>query len=328
VALLARGLCRYAFFSPPDSLTTARADRAARIYAETNAPYRSADYVVLRGVAGYGIWWWDREIVRRLTPGWPYDPERILPESVLYPVANGWRVLELEDGFEAQYWYELTLKASAWRRREFSEEQWAAFVEATPEPAEAAPASAPAALAERLDIGALNAVARVKAPPGWKNAEKAGLGAIALSGLAACLFLSGALRHELQARQFSAQAASIEHGSTSNEDAHDIETLTQLAAKAQEPNPLFVVARALGAVQPLGAVPQSWAVEDRRLRLEITRGEQEPVERLAAALEADEWLYNVSAQVDSSTGRTIFSADVCSSINRARCEAETRGAAP
>lgn len=327
--MLARSLCRFGLFSPPSGLTSARADRAARLYAEANAPYRSADFLVVRGIAGYGVWWWDSDLVRDLAPNWAYDPERIVPETLLYPSGEGWRILALDDGYEAQYWREFTLVVSVWRRRSFSGDQWSALLASAVAAGDEEQVGLPEPTQVRADLRAFSSLARVRSPPGWKTAERIGWSGAALFGAAACIFMAGAVRHELTARHYQSELQRLTPAVAEDQNyRQDLETLQQLALELQRPNPLLVVTRALRGVQPLGATPQGWTVEDNRFRLETTQDAQAPVERLAAALEAQDWLYNVSAQTDGVTGRTTFNADICGSINRATCLAQAEASAP
>ncbi|NEX95374.1 hypothetical protein, partial [Caulobacter sp. 17J65-9] len=128
---LSRGLCRFEFYAPPPGMSGRGALRAARLRAEAFAPFTAADSVLLRAREGVAIWWWDGDRTAALLEavGIAYDPERLVPETLLQAPAEGWRQVRCADGYEAQYWRAGALRAAAWRRRPFSAEQWAAFAQ-------------------------------------------------------------------------------------------------------------------------------------------------------------------------------------------------------
>lgn len=316
--ILARSLCRFSLFEAPTGLSGSRADRAARIWAETTGPYADADYLLIRGPAGYGVWWWDRARVREMLAGAEYSPARIAPESLLYPATEGWRLLRLSDGFEAQCWRDMTLTASVWRRREFTPEQWTAFANTAPGAREV-DISAPPATELRADLGLLAAAPRVKPPRGWQDIQQASLVVAAGAMICAAAMAGMTVRYELAARDVEGQRIALEAATAGSPQSYrgDLETLRALVV--EEPNPVLVSARVLQALQPFGVAAASVAVEDRKLRLEINNSTSAPAERVAAALESDDWIYNVAAQLDAGSQRIVFTADVCSSTRREVC---------
>jgi len=323
-AVLSRALCRFALFHAPDNLSGARADKAARLYAEMHAPFPNADYLLIRGVAGYGVWWWDADKVRELVAGiWTYEPSRLVPESLLWSEGETWRQVECAEGFEAQCWRDLTLIASIWRRRPFTGDQWRAFASSVN--IEGAPpvGDVPAPETGVVQLSRAAKLPRVRTPLGWRDMERAGLTFIALAGLGACVFLGGAVHYTIMANDSAAQVEALrgEAGANAVGPAAlaNLDALRQLREQVGRPNPMLVTARAMRALNPFAVTVTGWAVEDNRLRLEILNENAAPVDRIALALEADDWLSEVTVQLDTSANRALFFAEICQSVQRERC---------
>jgi len=124
---LARGLCAHAVFDPGPARGAA-AWAAARLHARTAAPFLEAGARVERSGGGFSIWWWDQALVGpALAARFGDHRPPLAPETFQPPAADGWRVLRLGAGFEAQLWRGGGLAVSAWRRAPFDTAAWHAL---------------------------------------------------------------------------------------------------------------------------------------------------------------------------------------------------------
>lgn len=140
---LARSLCAYQFFDP-GAARGAAAWAAARLHARASAPFIDAASLVEKSGRGFSIWWWDRaRVAPALAERFGERFPAAAPEMFVPPIGDGWRVLRLADGVEAQLWRNGGLAASSWRRTAFDAQAWDAFVRVQPERGDA-PAEPPA----------------------------------------------------------------------------------------------------------------------------------------------------------------------------------------
>jgi hypothetical protein len=324
--MLSRELCRFDFMPAPAGLTVSQADRAASLYAETHAPYAAADYVVVRQVEGYGIWWWDAEQVRAIAPQWRYDAQRISPETVLQPPGDGWRQVACLDGFEAQHWLHTALTHSTWRRRPFTRDQWAAFVQSVEGSPHAPPAEPPAA--ERLELLTDLSWRRrsVRASQAGPRLERLVWAAVAACVLIAAGFFGQGIRATADTLTMKARLAELKSkGDTALLDQvlrADLATLQSLAEIQDQPNPLVVAAELHRVLANLGLQARSWATDQSRLRAEVPLGNGTPVAEVATALEASPLIEEVVPQFDVTKNLAVFHAAVTSV--RAPVESETQ----
>lgn len=324
--MLSRGACRFGFMPAPAGLSVSQADRAARIYAETHAPFAAADHVVVRQVEGYGIWWWDAEQVRAIAPQWRYDAQRISPETLLQPPGDGWRHVACLDGFEAQHWLHTALTHSTWRRRPFTRDQWAAFVQAVEGSPHAPPEEVPAA--ERLELLTDLSWRRrsVRASQAGPQLERLVWAAVAACVLIAASFLGQGIRATADTLSMKARLAELESaGGAAPLDQlvrADLATLQSLAEIQDKPNPLVVAAELHRILASLGLQASSWATDQSRLRAEVPLGNGLPVAEVATALEASPLIQEVVPQFDVAKNLAVFHAAVTSV--RAPLEAETQ----
>lgn len=321
--LISRGMARYQFVPRPTGLPGAQADRSVRLIAEGHAPFPDSDFLIQRNVLGYGIWWWDAARVRDLmaTRG-GYDAQRIAPETLLANVGAGWRQVETHEGFEAQYWRDLTLIASTWRRRAFTPDQWSAFVESIGDVEHDAPPAAPEPARPQASLRNLQKIATVAEVRIWDKIEQGALFAAVASAAIALFFLAQGARFEGVLRDETAQRDTLK-GSASGAQTSLMDTelasLRAMAGDFRRPNPLLVGASAIGAVKSFGPTPLRWAVEENRLRLEAKLPATIAIEDVASVLERNEFISNVRPQVDPATGNAVFTADICQVMGEGGC---------
>jgi hypothetical protein len=325
--VISRALLRYQFLPRPAGLSSGQADRAALLTAESRAPFPDAQAIVHRNVLGHGIWWWDAARLRILLKDRDVEPARLIPESAAFDVGEGWRQLVTREGYEAQCFRDLALVASQWRRRPFTPEQWAAFVESVGEGAEHAPATPPDPSSPSGSLKNAAGLSVVVAPQLWARIESAAvfLGAVGLAG--ALVFASQAFKYRSDVNamsQAAAEARAIDVDDTvrARRDAN-LAMLQQVAGASSRPNPLLVGADAFQGLRSFNLTPRRWEVDGTQFRLELTDLGDVAIEDVAAMLERNPFIRDVRPQLDTMTGTAVFLAEVCQSIGEDGCGART-----
>jgi len=287
--VLSRALCRYRFYRASAALTGSQLAKAARLFAEANAPFANTGTLLLRLPNGIGVWYWDRSKLAA------HEPVReASPESVWREAGDGWRIVACVEGYEAQYWEAGALFASTWRRQSFTPAQWSAFVLSVEAPMVAPPPEPPSAIALRLEDGSWRG--RIVRPPlSWADAERAGVSVAICGAAVAALFVGQALHSGQIAGRESARAAAIEQ--TLREDRDVIRAmehrrlLRDYAAATRRPQVLLAVAEAHEVLQRFGVRASTWRVsaEGVSLIVDAPIGEA-PVREIVAAIEESQHL--------------------------------------
>lgn len=308
-----RGQCRFHRLTFPAGMTMRARDQAARLYAESNAPFAASDFVIVRGKDAAAVWWWDRAAATEaLGDARVYRSADALPETLFQPPGEGVRCVDLGDGYDAQVWIDGELVTTSWRRRAFSADQWAAFLlaggagadaPATPEPM---PASYDARGRMR---------ARVAAPPlGWADAQRAALwtmaaGAVLAAGCAGLGF--GWAGQATAARDALAKAEAAQESDPAFQRAGaDLAAVRTFQAQMATPDALGLCAHALAVLRGLNVTPTMWSIEGGKLTIEYATGSGAPANTVAAALEADAAFANVRPRVDPDIGVVRVTADI------------------
>ena len=282
--VLSRALCRYRFYRASAALTVAQTAKAARLFAEANAPFARTGTLLLRAAGGIGVWYWDRAKLAT------HEPVRdVSPESVWREAGDGWRIVACVEGNEAQYWESGALIASTWRRQSFSAAQWSAFALSVESPSVAASAEPPSAVALRLDDGSWRG--KILRPPlGWADAERAGVSVSICGAAVAALFAGQALHSAQIADRETVRAEAIEQ--TLREDRDVIRAmehrrlLRDYAAATRRPQVLLAVAEAHEVLNRFGVRASTWRVSADGVSLIVDApiGEA-PVREIVAAME-------------------------------------------
>ena len=123
--LISRALCAFERFERP-GIHGSQLVRAAELHARTAGPFPDSGRLVLRRRGHCAIWWWDNDKVRTILGR--QEHAQVTPETLRQPPGQGFRVVRLRQGFEAQYWNDDFLLGSQWRRTPFTMEAWQAFV--------------------------------------------------------------------------------------------------------------------------------------------------------------------------------------------------------
>jgi hypothetical protein len=123
--VIARELCGFAHFRAPGSLGGGAQLRAARLQASLIGPYADTGTLITRSRADFGIWWWNAAWVKeRLSAAGLPESTRLLPETMVRPAGNGWRLVRASSGFELQVWEADFLLGDVWSRRPLTDEDW------------------------------------------------------------------------------------------------------------------------------------------------------------------------------------------------------------
>jgi len=127
--VLARERCLFENFPVAQGLAARSASTAARLHADTAAPYQRYGALITHKGRNFGIWWWDAAWVAEKLAAAGLDPDiRVIPEPLVRAGAEGWRVVKASSGYEAQLWKQGFLVADLWRRAAFDNSGWQDFV--------------------------------------------------------------------------------------------------------------------------------------------------------------------------------------------------------
>lgn len=320
--VLSRALCRFRFYRAPQALSGSQLAKAARVYAEANAPFANTGTLILRAGNGVGIWYWDRAKLAA------YEPVgQASPESVWREAGDGWRVVECVEGFEAQYWEAGALLASTWRRQPFSEAQWSAFALSVEGAAIGAPEGPPSPVFLPLDSGAWRSNV-VKPPLGWADAERAGVSVAICGAAVAALFAGQALRSDQIAARETGRAAAIEQTLRADRDVgHAMDQrrlLRDYANATRQPQVLTAVAEAHEVLSRFGVRASTWRASGDGLSMIVDASISDaPVREIVAAMEEAPHLCGALPEI-AGAGRFEIRAQIaapdapCGASNRAR----------
>lgn len=300
---LARAMCAHQFFDP-GAARGAAAWAAARLYARSAAPFVSAGALVDRSGGGFSIWWWDRDQVEPgLVERFGDPTPAVAPERFQPPVGGAWRVLRLDDGFEAQVWRDGGLVGSSWRRTPFDRADWQAFTRV--QPVADAPADPPAAVAAgRASFPRRSAGEPALSPDQLLRAVPAAAALLLLT--AAAFWLGQGLKLRLEARDL-ARVAAAERLSAPPAAAGADATIRRLAAfsaLSSRPNPVAALNVATRILRLYGVGVEAVDVQDDRMDLTLPYSALNSVDRIARDMEAS-GLFTDVRPVTNASDRTI-----------------------
>jgi hypothetical protein len=321
--VLSRALCRFKLFPAGAGLTASQFARAARTFAEAEAPFADTGSLVLKTPVGASIWYWDRA---RLAALGVHGAREVSPESVWKPSGEGWRVVACAEGFEAQYWQDGALIASSWRRGPFVKAQWTAFALSVDGATLDAPEEPPMAMLLENSDGNWRRN-QIKPPLGWRDVER-GAATLALCGAAlAAFFVGQALNHDRVATEERSAAAQIEARLRADPDIARVrERLALVRAYGDvmiDTHALSSTADAFEVFHRLELDVTAWSAEGAQFRA-IVAAPQGPVREIVAALEATPTLCGVTPEIGGADGSVEFSARIMNDA-AATCEPALRG---
>lgn len=307
--VLSRALCRFKSFRAAPGLNRDQLRRAARTFAEANAPFAESGWRVLATARGAAIWYWDKAQLATLGAG---GARAISPESVWWAPGEGWRIVACAEGCEAQFQEAGGLVASTWRREPFTRAQWTAFVLSVEAFDKAPPDEPPAPIALPLSDGSWLKT-ELKAPLGWRDLEIGAVSVALCAGALAAFFAGQALRHGSSARAESAQALALD--ARMREDRAIVrvreraDLIRDYAAIAGGAEVLDGVADAFGVFSTFQLTPRSWSADrDHIEAVFATPTGEVSVREIVLALEASPHLCAVTPELAGADGVEIRAA--------------------
>lgn len=301
---LARAMCAHQFFDP-GAARGAAAWAAARLYARSAAPFVSAGALVDRSGGGFSIWWWDRDQVEpALVDRFGGSAPPVAPERFQPPVGGAWRVLRLDDGFEAQVWRDGGLVGSSWRRTPFDRADWQAFTRVQPAAADA-PADPPAAvIGVRAPFPRRSAGGPALSPDQLLRAAPAAAALLLLT--VAAFWLGQGLKLRLEARELARVAAAERLSAPPAAPGADTAArrLAAFSALSDRPNPVAALNVATRILRLYGVGIEAVDAQDDRMDLTLPYSALNGVDRIARDMEAS-GLFTDVRPVTNASDRTI-----------------------
>jgi len=309
VVLLARELTAFSLFETAN-LPRARRGQAARLHARMGSPYMLSGSALVKSGADFGVWWWDAETVNALVAARHGARTLVVrPETLAQPPGAGWRIVRLDEGYEAQLWRDRRLVASAWRKERFDVASWSAFTRLQ-RGAQDAPQSPPPPQTLPIDF---SAPAFVVSASDLSQEQLIGIGAgaVVLTALGVSLFLLGqGARLSSDAAEIEKEAAQIQAATPRAAQMGGMEAdRRKLAAYAEieaQTNPLSAAGAAIGIVAFHDLTPTALEAEGETLTLTLPYTAVALADVLIADFEGSGYFYDVRPRTDAQNQRLII----------------------
>lgn len=303
VYLLARELCTFQLFEA-SALPRGRRRQAALLFAKTASPYVASGTVLGQVGTDFGIWWWDLDRLRSRVPSLTNRRLRLRPETMAQPNGDGWRIVRVSQGYEAQLWAHGGLVASAWRRQPFDSASWGAFVRLQREGVEAPLAPPlPVVLPIAADSPALS-LASVEVTPRQAVVGTASVLVLA-SVFSALLFVGQGLRLAENRRAVEAEAAELRAATPAAAQSAELQqarrALTTYAELERKTNPLTASGAALGVLALHDVEPSSLETDAETLTVTLPYAVLESIDDIVIELETSGYFANVEPRTDATT---------------------------
>lgn len=313
VLLIARDLCAFSRFET-SSLPKARRRQASRLHARVNSPYVVSGAVLVKAGEDFGIWWWNLEqLGPEVAERYARGRVAIRPETLAQPTGAGWRIVKLQNGYEAQFWKDGALVASALRKERFDVSSWTAFVRLQ-RGADSAPDAPPPA--ETLPI-AYNSEAFA---PGWAEITRAQAMGMAAGGFAivttcAAAFLLGqGVQLGQRADRLVAEAAELRAATPRASAVQAIELNRQKLAAYQEvesrTNPLSAIGAAIGVLALHDITPSALDASDEGIRVTLPYVTLIKAEELVTEFQNSGFFRDIEPRTDAANRTLIIEMKV------------------
>lgn len=312
VVLLARDLCAFSHFGT-SALPAGRRRQAARTHARLASPYVTGGAALVRAGGDFGIWWWDlHRIAPLLTERYGATLPILRPETLAQPTGDGWRIVRLPTGYEAQLWRERALVASAWRRDRYDAASWRAFTSL--QRVEDAPAAPPPAQALPLALDS-EAFSLSATPVSREQAAAAAAGGFAVAACAIAMFLLGqGLWLGSAAADIRTETAQLRASTPSGTSLRGVETDRQRLVAFREieerTNPVTAAGAAIGIVALHDITPSALDVEDGVLSVTLPYAAVEDADSLIAEFENSGYFYEVRPRTEATTQTLVIEMKV------------------
>lgn len=324
--VLSRERCLFERLDISAGLNARAADAAARLHADSGAPYARFGSLITRKDKAYGIWWWDAQWVGEKLGGAGLDPTvRIVPEPLVRAAAEGWRIAKASSGYEAQLWRNGFLIADQWRRTAFDGSAWQDFVRVQGD-----------------QQGSETAVLMAQEPP-WtlsspyyrtvlSNWTPDRIGQAAMfAGAAALVCLSLYLGGSAIGLMRNTDAAVAETATVKAKTPRGIEgaqaeasELTALKSAIEGPDPMVMLQNAQQIVQPFGYKLTSFEAERGQVRIVLPKEAVSDIDMISAELTASPFFKDIRPSLDQEEGRLTIDM----TAKGARVKAKTKGGRP
>lgn len=316
--VLSRARCQFRSFVAGPHVPKSQLARAARVFVEAHAPFADTGSVLLRTSYGAAVWYWDKSRIPDNVRA------RIVPEGMFCQPGQGWRVLGCLEGYEAQYWERGELLASTWRRRPFSNEQWAAFALSVDGATQSAPNSPPAPVPVRHRTHPSRRPTQIRAPWSWRNTERA-----AIIASLCCITFSGffagrGLRFEYLAKSEAVGLAAIDAGRNADTAIRransNLQLLRDYRAMMHVNDVPGASADAFEVFEEFGLDVEDWSADQQQFTAVLQVAVSEvPLRELVSALEAKPGLCNVTPRVSDGEAGVEISAVLSDPANEGAC---------
>lgn len=305
VLLLGRDICAYSHFSAPQ-LPRGSRRRAAAVYAATNSPYVDGGSAVLATGRGLGIWWWDQtRAADAIARHYGRSRPMLRPETLAVAPGEGWRVLSIAGGYEAQLWRSGELKVSVWRKSRFDDRAWADLTRINVDQ-EPAPEKPPAAIAIPFDVQAPSLRLEQIQITREQGLLLAGAGLATVTLSLTLYFLGMTLNLNARTAEVTAETEAIFQsmppaagpGQGRLADAR----LTAFQEIARSTSPLTAAGAAIGAAAIHDLSPLSVDASLDTLIMILPGAAADRVEELVAELEGSGYFADIRPRVEPGTG--------------------------
>ena len=287
-----------------------RRRQAARLHARMITPFLTAESRLMQSGDDFGIWWWDRDVVAALLANRDRSGvPRLLPETLLQPPGQGWRIVRLGSGYEAQLWHAKGLRASAWRESRFNAASWQAFARIQ---RNAPPADREAPPAQTLPVSLTSEALR----PSLSDMTPAQMAALAAGTVLAVvssfsLYWAGqGLRLSRDAEKIQAEAAAVraetpQQGAVQTLQA-DRQRLAAYRAEEERTNPVSAAGAAVGILALHDLVPSVVDAGDGELSLTLPYEAVSKADVLVSEFEESGYFHDVRPRTDRSGNALVF----------------------
>jgi hypothetical protein len=303
--VLARERCLFERMDAAPGLKTRAAEAAARLHADTGAPYsRSGALITAKGGA-FGIWWWDAAWVGEKLGALGLDPNiRIVPEPLVRASAEGWRIVRGSSGYEAQRWQNGYLIASQWRRAPFDAAAWQDFTRVQGDQAGAdtallTPQDPPYTLTSPYYRTQLS-----EWTPDRMGQMAAAAAAVVLAGLS--LYLVGewaGLRHSTKTLEAQADALKKTAPAAVRNEQQAVSGLVALKSAVEGPNPMVMLQSAQQIVQPHGYKLVAFDAGRDKVRIVLPKEAVGDIDEIAAELAASPYFTDIKPALERRSDR-------------------------
>jgi hypothetical protein len=307
VVVLARERCLFERLDVAAGMSGRAAAQAARLHADTAAPYQRYGSLITHKGNSYGIWWWDAQWVGEKLGGAGLDPNaRILPEPMVRAAGDGWRVARASTGYEAQLWKNGFLHADLWRRTAFDTAAWQDFVRV--QGAAGAPGGESAVLMAQEAPWTLSSPYRRMILSDWtpqKTAETAIAAAVVAAVCGALFFAGEGLGLRRDTAQKTAQAEMLEKATPKGADGTG--GLNVLRTALEGSDPMVMLQSAQELIEPFGHKLVAFETTREAVTIVLPGAAAEDISQMSNELLTSPYFESVRSSLNQEAGELTIS---------------------